>query len=67
VVVVRAAEFIDEQQLKTAAVKTPAQQRLETLRQQIKMTQAQVKRERAQQSVRKAQQQMSDALKPPIR
>ena len=59
----RAAEFIDEQQLKTAAVKTPAQQRLETLRQQIKMTQAQVKRERAQQSVRKAQQQMSDALK----
>ena len=62
-VVVRAAEFIAEQQLNTAAAKTPAQQRLETLRQQIKMTQAQVKRERAQQSVRKAQQQMSDALK----
>ena len=58
----RSSEFIAEQQ--TTAAKTPAQQRLETLRAQIKMTQAQVKRERAQQSIRKAQQQMSDALKP---
>jgi uncharacterized protein YlxW (UPF0749 family) len=57
----RSSEFIAEQQ--TVQPKTPAQQRLETLRQQIKMTQAQVKRERAQKSVRKAQQQMSDALK----
>ena len=57
----RSSEFIAEQQ--TTAAKTPAQQRLETLRQQIKMTQAKVARERAQQSIRKAQQQMSDALK----
>jgi len=57
----RSSEFIPEQQAKTA--KTPAQQRLETLRLQIKKTQAQVTRERAQQSMRKAQQQMSDALK----
>jgi hypothetical protein len=60
--VVRAAEFIDEQQ--PVAAKSPSQQRLEALRQQIKMTQAQVKRERAQKSLRKAQQQLSDALKP---
>ena len=59
----RSSEFIPEQQAKTA--KTPAQQRLETLRLQIKMTQAQVKRERAQKSVRKAQQQLSAASKPP--
>lgn len=59
----RAAEFIDEQQL--VAPKSPSQQRLEALRQQIKMTQAQVKRERAQKSVRKAQQQLSAASKPP--
>ena len=60
----RSSEFIAERQ--TTAAKTPAQQRLENLRQQIKMTQAQVKRERAQQSMRKAQQQMSAASKPPL-
>lgn len=58
----RSSEFIDEQQ--PSAPKTPAQQRLQALKQQMKNTQTQLKRERAQQAIRKAQQQMNDALKP---
>jgi hypothetical protein len=58
----RAEEFIDEQQ--PPAPKTPAQQRLQALKQQTKATQLQVKQERARQALQKAQQQMTDARTP---
>ena len=58
-VVMRATEFIDEQQ--SAASKTPAQQRLLALKQQTKATQRQVKQEQARQAMQKALQKMNDA------
>jgi hypothetical protein len=55
----RAAEFIDEQQPR--APKTPAQQRLQALKQQTTAAKRQVKQERARQAVQKALQKMNDA------
>jgi hypothetical protein len=55
----RAEEFIDEQQ--PPAPKTPAQQRLQALKQQAKAAQQQVKQEQARQAMQKALQKMNDA------
>lgn len=55
----RAAEFIGEQQPR--APKTPAQQRLQALKQQTTAAQRLVKQERASQAMQKALQKMHDA------
>ena len=55
----RAAEFIGEQQ--PLAPKTPAQQRLQALKQQTTAAQRLVKQERARQAMQKALQKMHDA------
>ena len=55
----RAAEIIDEQQPR--APKTPAQQRLQALKQQTTAAKRQVKQEQARQAMQKALQKMNDA------